>query len=119
VNHNKLTSLRGLECLPNLENLFFAYNKVKSVEEVINNVVGREKLMVIDYTGNYMEEEEGVREKLLAWFVNLNRIGVIPKTPSRNTYQQMNPLPSSPIHHPSSSLNQLTFKRVPTDPSHD
>lgn len=65
INHNKVETLGGLRFLPNLEILSFAYNKIRDIYQVINNIQQPELLQSITYTGNYIEEDLSVDDILL------------------------------------------------------
>lgn len=65
INHNKVETLEGLRFLPNLEILSFAYNKIRDIYQVINNIQQPELLQSIIYTGNYIEEDLSVDDILL------------------------------------------------------
>jgi len=48
-----------------------AYNKIKNITEIINNIVNPSKLHSITYTGNYIEEDKLLEDKLITYFENL------------------------------------------------
>jgi hypothetical protein len=74
LNHNKIEDLTGLSYLPNLQQLSFAYNKVKCVDTIIDSLPNVQRLTCINYIGNYLEEEDDVDDKLMQVFPNLYMI---------------------------------------------
>ena len=71
INHNKVETLEGLRFLPNLEIFSFAYNKIRDINQIINNIQQPELLQSLTYIGNYIEEDLSIDDLLLSKFPNL------------------------------------------------
>ena len=55
--------------LINLERVSLAFNKIRKSDDLVSNLPS--SLLELNYTGNFLETEEGLESKILIEFPNL------------------------------------------------
>ena len=91
INHNKVEVLDGLRYFPNLKIFSFAYNRVRDLNTLFNSIINPEIMISITYTGNYVEEDLDIDNKLKAFFPNLKEINgesIYSEDSSKNDWEE-------------------------------